>query len=61
MGGIGGGWFVLLVVGQVAVFVLLALLAVKLVKVIKAQNDGVILPPDVSAKIRNLFKKGPKP
>ncbi len=60
MDGIGMGWFVLLVVGQVVVFGLLIFLAVKLIAVIKAQNNGVVLPPDVSARLRRLFKKGPK-
>ncbi|CAN5815142.1 hypothetical protein BH23ACT12_BH23ACT12_02880 [soil metagenome] len=60
MEGLSGGWFALIIVGQILVFVLLALLAVKLVKVIKSQNNGMILPPDLSAKLRKRFKRSGK-
>lgn len=57
MEGISGGWLTLILVGQVVIFVSLSLLAVKLVKVIKSQNNGMILPPDLSAKLRKRFKR----
>lgn len=60
MGDLSGGWLALILAGQVLVFVLLALLAVKLVKVIKSQNNGMILPPDLSAKLRKKFKRSSK-
>jgi hypothetical protein len=55
--GLSAGWLTLILVGQVVIFVLLSLLAVKLVKVIKSQNNGMILPPDLSAKLRKRFKR----
>lgn len=57
MEGISGGWLTLILVGQIVIFVSLALLAVKLVKVIKSQNNGMILPPDLSEKLRKRFKR----
>ncbi len=57
MEGLSAGWLTLILVGQVVIFVLLSLLAVKLVKVIKSQNNGMILPPDLSAKLRKRFKR----
>lgn len=57
MEGLSAGWLTLILVGQVAIFVLLVLLTVKLVKVIKSQNNGMILPPDLSAKLRKRFKR----
>lgn len=53
-------WFILLVVIQVLVFVFLVLLMFRLVKVIKAQNNGKVLPPDLGASLRRLFSRGKK-
>lgn len=60
MADLSSGWLALIVVVQVVVFIVLALLMVKLVKVIKSQNNGVLLPPDVSAKLKKLFGGKPK-
>lgn len=51
-------WVVLLIAVQVIVFVLLMLIMVRLVKVIKSQNNGKILPPDLSASLKKLFGRG---
>lgn len=51
-------WVVLLIAVQVIVFVLLMMIMVRLVKVIKSQNNGKILPPDLSASLRKLFGRG---
>jgi hypothetical protein len=61
MADLAPGWIALLVSGQVIVFVALALIFVKLLKVIKSQNNGVVLPPDVTQKLRKMFKGSKKP
>jgi hypothetical protein len=45
----------------VFVFVALVLIFIKLLKVIKSQNNGVVLPPDVTQKLRKMFKGSKKP
>lgn len=55
MGELSGGWVAAIAVVQIVVFVLLVLLMIRLVKVIKSQNNGVLLPPDVSARLKKLF------
>jgi hypothetical protein len=60
MGDLSPGWLVLILVVQVFVLVALTLLALKVLKVIKSQNNGMVLPPDLSAKLRNLFKRSGK-
>jgi hypothetical protein len=60
VGDLSTGWLVLILVVQVAVFIALSLLALKVVKVIKSQNNGMVLPPDISAKLRKLFKRSGK-
>lgn len=56
MADLAPGWIALLVAGQVFVFVALVLIFIKLLKVIKSQNNGVVLPPDVTQKLRKMFK-----
>lgn len=60
MGDLSPGWLVLILVLQVIVFIALSLLALKVLKVIKSQNNGMVLPPDLSAKLRKLFKRSGK-
>lgn len=60
MSDLSPGWLVLILVLQVTVFIALSLLAFKVVKVIKAQNNGMVLPPDLSAKLRKLFRRSGK-
>lgn len=50
----------LLIGVQLVAFVVLILLVVRLVKVIKSQNNGRLLPPDISQKLRRKSGKGPK-
>ncbi len=54
------GVFALVVFLQVVVFVMLVLVMIRLVKVIKSQNNGMVLPPDVSKKLRKMFGRPPK-
>lgn len=61
MGNLNPGWIALIVAGQIFVFVALVLIFLKLLKVIKSQNNGVVLPPDVSQKLRKMFKGSKKP
>lgn len=61
MGDLSPGLLAVVVILQVIVLVMLVLVMVKLVKVIKSQNNGVVLPPDVSEKLRKLFGRKPKP
>lgn len=56
MGDLNPGWIALIVTGQVLVFVALVLIFIRLLKVIKSQNNGVVLPPDVTQKLRKMFK-----
>lgn len=60
MGDLSPGWVALILMVQVAVFVALFLIGMKVLKVIKSQNNGMVLPPDLSAKLRNLFKRSGK-
>jgi hypothetical protein len=60
MGDLAPGWIALILAIQVTVFVALLLLGLKVLKVIKSQNNGMVLPPDLSAKLRNLFKRSGK-
>jgi len=55
------GLLVLIVALQVVVFIFLVLVMIRLVKVIKSQNNGVVLPPDVSEKLRKIFGRSRKP
>ena len=55
MSDLSTGMFIALVVVQVVIFVLLVLVMIRLVKVIKSQNNGKVLPPDLAAKLRRMF------
>ena len=61
MDNLPAGLLVLIVALQVVVFIFLVLVMIRLVKVIKSQNNGVVLPPDVSEKLRKIFGRSRKP
>ena len=49
-----------LIVLQLVIFVLLVLVMIRLVKVIKSQNNGKVLPQDLAATLRRMFGRSGK-
>ena len=60
MGDLSGGWFALVVGVQLFILVSLVLLGFRLVKVIKSQNNNMLLAPDLKVKLKKMFGRSPK-
>ncbi len=60
MDDLSGGWVALVAIVQVIVFLSLVYFGFRLVKVIKSQNNNVLLAPDITAKLKKLFGRSPK-
>lgn len=60
MDDLSGGWFALVVGVQLFILVSLVLLGFRLVKVIKSQNNNMLLAPGLKDKLKQLFGRSPK-